>query len=469
MTIGCFAAPIAGELLYGVLARHRLLSGSRTAADHAMELFGRRAAVATFDLPCRLDALAARLPAAAGLDGAGLLSHTLYPFYAAFQTEETRQAVEIDLRSSEASNAHHRLGVAAFRVRAGEALRFCPACLEAQISTLGVGTWLIAHQLPGVVVCAEHGVRLRESDVTRATAGRHGYVMPSEGDCAALRDPPDGGGNACLDGVGLVRLWSLSRAARSLSAELAVARPLEHWREHYVGRLRDVGLMRSAMKVDQVALNDGLRAFWGPALTHLPPACSVLGESGWAAAMVRSHRKAMHPLYHLMLDGFLKHLRDGGDLPVVPDGKAGVPLMPVSAVATATARPAASDGGSVRAPRVDWPALDQRLCVDIGVAAGAIRDVAPPIRVTAAEIERRVVRTDWFGKRRRKVPNAIAVLHGLEESLAEYRRRRADHWIGVLGPSCRPWEVMRAAGLRSEHLPMIRRAMAALVAASGGR
>lgn len=435
-----------------------------------MELFGRRAAVATFDLPCRLDALAARLPATASLDGAALLMHTLYPFYAAFQTPETREAAETDMRRSDASSAHHRLGVAVFRVRAGAALRFCPACLDAQVSALGVGTWLIPHQLPGVIICPQHGERLRDSGVTRATAGRHGYVAMTAAERAGPGDHLDDDGRVLrLEGIAHARLWSLSRAAGSLSACLRPAQPMTYWREHYLSRLSEVGLMRSAMKVDQIALNNGLKAFWGPALPHLPSPCSRFGETGWAAAMVRSHRKAMHPLFHLMLDGFLKHLEWGGEMPGNTNDMGSVSPAPLASGVEPRARLPKNDGASCRAPRVDWHAVDQRLCTEVRAAALAIRTVSPPVRVTMAEVERKVVRTDWFGKRRRKVPNAMASLRDVVEPLAEYRRRRADHWIEVLGPSCRPWEVMRAAGLRSEHLPMIREAMAERAEASAER
>lgn len=435
-----------------------------------MELFGRRAAVATFDLPCRLDALAARLPATASLDGAALLMHTLYPFYAAFQTPETREAAETDMRRSDASSAHHRLGVAVFRVRTGEALRFCPTCLDAQVSALGVGTWLISHQLPGVLICPQHGKRLLDSGVTRATVGRHGYVAMTAAEGARPGDRPDDDGRVLrLEGIAHARLCLLSRAAGSLSACLRAAQPMTYWREHYVGRLREVGLMRSAMKVDQSALNNGLKAFWGPALPHLPSPCSRFGETGWAAAMVRAHRKAMHPLFHLMLDVFLKHLEEGGEVPGNANDVGSVLPAALDSGVAARAQVPRNDGSSSRASRVDWPEVDQRLCAEVRAAALAIRTVSPPVRVTMAEVERRVVRMNWFGKRRRKVPGAMVTLREVVEPLVEYRRRRANHWIEVLGPSCRPWEVMRAAGLRSEHLPMIREAMAERSEASAER
>lgn len=63
----------------------------------------------------------------------------------------------------------------------------------------------------------------------------------------------------------------------------------------------------------------------------------------------------------------------------------------------------------------------------------------------------------------------MSALAGAEETVAAYRRRRAEHWIRVLGPSCRAWKVMRAASLRSEPMPMIREAVMALAAASAER
>ena len=446
MTLGVFPAPIAGELLYGVLARHGFLSGSPNAADHATELFGRRSAVATFDLPSGLDALAANLPVSLHTDGAGLLGNTLFPFYAAFQPEEARLAAAFDMCASAAPNAHHRLGVAAFRIRSGGALRFCPVCLQGQPGQHGFATWMVAHQLPGVPVCASHGCWLRDSLVTRSSAGRHGYVAPSDANCAE-------GGERRLEADVPALLVCLARGAQAISAVMPAARPLSFWRDHYVERLGGIGLMRSPRKVDQARLNDGLAAFWGSALPHLPTACAKFGEHGWVAAMVRNHRKAMHPLLHLMMDGFLSHLESGG---AMPSGGAETSVRKAS---QAVGRPANPRTG--RVPRIDWPALDVTLAREVEKQGADVAVLVPPVRVTPAEVERRVAKPGWFGKRQGKLPLATAALATVEEPLDAFRRRRADHWAAALGLGCRPWQVMRAAGLRSDQLPMIREALAA--------
>lgn len=220
--------------------------------------------------------------------------------------------------------------------------------------------------------------------------------------------------------------------------------------------------MRSSRKVDQSALNEGLAAYWSSTLPHLPAACASFGEQGWVAAMVRSHRKAMHPLLHLMMDGFLSHLEQGGEAPVKSGGIAvgGVGLrLAISGVSPRSESP----------PRADWPALDAALACEVEREATVVAALVPPVRVTPAEIERRVRKSGWFGKRRSKLPLATTALASIEESLDAFRRRRAAHWAAALGPDCRPWQVMRPAGLRSDQLPMIREVMAARAAASAAR
>ena len=77
-----------------------------------------------------------------------------------------------------------------------------------------------------------------------------------------------------------------------------------------------------------------------------------------------------------------------------------------------------------------------------------------------------VRRSGWFGNRRSKLPLATTALAAIEEPLDAFRRRRAAHWAATLGPDCRPWQVMRPAGLRSDQLLMIREVMAQAAASA---
>ena len=116
-------------------------------------------------------------------------------------------------------------------------------------------------------------------------------------------------------------------------------------------------------------------------------------------------------------------------------------------------------------PRIDWAVLDLQLVERLAREAAAIRDARPPLRVTPAEMERRLGRRGWLGKRRAKLPLATRQLTALTEELAAFKLRRIE-WIIARelrgGSPVVPWKVMRAAGLASCHMPVIEAAIKAL-------
>ncbi len=303
---------MAGELLYGVLARHRRHGGMMPAAVHALDLFGRSAAIATFDLPCGLGELASRLPQALNLEVGELLNHTLFPYYAAFQPSPVRDRAMAELITGASSSAHNRLGVNAFAIRPLDALRFCPGCLRDQIEALGEPTWMAVHQAPGVEVCPQHHCIIETSGVTRTSAGRHGYLVPDAATRAQSMTPMP---------VGLAgeRLIELATRLASLWTVASPAVDLVHRRDDYRARLDAVGLMRSPEKADVVGLVTAFRDHWGPALPYLSPACSIPDEGGWLAAIVRTHRKSFHPILHVMLRSLVE-LSPAAPRPPLPFG-----------------------------------------------------------------------------------------------------------------------------------------------------
>lgn len=89
----------------------------------------------------------------------------------------------------------------------------------------------------------------------------------------------------------------------------------------YRARLSDLGLMRSAHRVDQPALAAAFRDQWGR-IDKLIPGIELADdvERSWLAAMVRKGRRAAHPLQHLMLRAVLDGL---GSVPAVQPFGAG--------------------------------------------------------------------------------------------------------------------------------------------------
>lgn len=433
---------IDDELLYGWLARHRRAMGSDPAAVHMEALLGRRTVVATVDLPGHLEDLCSRFHPAFGITARDLLlRNTLYPYYAAFQPAGVRAEVEAELLAGHAPAAHLRLGVAAFRVPRGRRLRYCPECLTSQVEDHGTATWMRRHQLPGNVLCPEHECVLLEGDVALNGLARHGFRYldaASAGVSTRLPDPK------AVD-----ILTSIAKRQATLVQRLRDERPLGEWKRHYREALARVGLMRSPCKVDNVRLAQAVVDTLGPALPLLPTACSTTGDSGWAALMVREHRKAMHPLFHVMMELLLSRLNQVPNPVEVPnDGHR-----------RSSSRPDRS-ANRIAVPRCDWLSRDAELLLRLDHANRVIRACEPPCRVSFAALERQAAGAGWLRKRSDKLPSAMARISELEETDSDFRRRRVAYWAEHM-PGSVPWRIFKAAGIRSQFW---REAMSDLVA-----
>lgn len=293
------------ELLYSALARLGRHRGMPASSQLMEELFGRSHAIASFDLPGGIGALAERIGAAGRLDADMIIDRTtLFPFFTAFASAEVRRSTRRGMVDSTAG-VHLRLGLAASRVPVVRALRFCPDCLDAMTSGPGERYWRRAHQLPGISVCADHGTRLVRSFVASGQTSRHAFVAADDADLAvAGRGAPD----LAAEAVG--RLQELATAAvRLLDFPPAALDPTE-LAGRYRARLACAGLATGA-KVHQEDLEQAFRRYWGEALHHVP---GVLAgdelRGGWLASLVRLRPRAMHPIYHLLLTLFLDQVAD---------------------------------------------------------------------------------------------------------------------------------------------------------------
>ena len=284
------------ELLYSVLARYARHLGYE-GCDVAHRLFGDRTVVAVADLPTKLDALWQRLPAGIAETTADLVDRgTLLPYYVSFRAPAEGRAIR-RLMMGSAAGLHLRLGLAASPTERIRVLRYCPFCNEDALRTGGETYWHRVHQVPGVLMCPQHAVALRQSTVDLSCSPRHAYVAAQSVTC------PVGLLQACFEPTVAAHLLAIAQA----SARLFEAPPaFDATASGYRVALANVGLMRSAMKVDQRALRAEFEAYYSRTLALLP---GVVGDDGhcgaWLESIVRTQRHAFQPLHHLLLQRFL--------------------------------------------------------------------------------------------------------------------------------------------------------------------
>ena len=127
--LGFFPTPYPDELLYSLIARHHIRSGSTSPKITLSELFGSTSTIATIDLPANLNNLTKRLQHLTPNHASDLIAkHTLYPFYQPFLPPKRDRSIRQSMKASKTANIHTRAGIMASAIPVPRYLRFCPQC-----------------------------------------------------------------------------------------------------------------------------------------------------------------------------------------------------------------------------------------------------------------------------------------------------------------------------------------------------
>ena len=568
-----FPAIYPDELLYSVLARYHRHVGLPGPMHTLETLFGNRKVTAALDLPGHLQLLAGRIPPERGLTVDHMIDKlTLYPYFIAFEPPSLQANVRQAMKLGTVENLHIRLGLVAFRIPRINRLRFCPECTQEMLTSHGELYWRRDHQLPSVLVCPRHARPLLKSSVSFSQHSRHEFVAATQENC-----PPQARPIIPLIGHTVVaHLQRLALLSAELLENLPISRAFNGWTAFYRSQMLEIGLARSISTMDQQRFEEEFRSFYGRTLGLLPNVMDANEFAGdWLAAMVRNHRKANHPLYHLLVQDFLaQHERKISPFGTGPwsclnplaqhssptpikamtqhsnrnntvgvfactcgyaytrclystTGTLGPPrflrygpllepalhklvasgsslretgralqLDPKTVVLLARNLDVAVPWALVRPGRIsskdtpnqksvemsppdesstprrresaralhDWAEIDRAWVEKLPALVAIIRNETLPVRITVAELERRANLRGWLLKRRHHLPQTMAFLDQMVESVEEFQLRRIRWAIAELEQDSGPvkaWMVMRKAGLRSDSLDRINRALEA--------
>lgn len=300
-TLPYFPRIYQDESLYSVLARYHRHVGGGSPKQTLCDLFGSPNVIASTDLQGHLGALASRLPPSWALSADRLLAQfTLFPYLLAFQPAPVRERVARAAVEGSLSGVHLLIGLASSKYRV-KFLRFCPECLQDMRRDVGEYYWRRSHQVAGVLICLEHGCSLKESGVPAPLGNRHAFIAATARNCVDGRIVAPAG-LAADDAVRRIA----ERCVATLQSPPAPRDPRE-WVANYRRVLISAGMASAQGRVDQTAVEAGIRELLGGALLPL------LGEIGvqdltMLPQIVRSRQRAHHPLLHLLYQDFLAHL-----------------------------------------------------------------------------------------------------------------------------------------------------------------
>lgn len=310
------------ELLYSWFARYHDHSGNTSSKQTMKELFGNMSSVAVADFPNNLEAFYKNISHFNPPNINDLVTnHTLYNYYTAFQSDVMKtRAFNYITNGGKPGAIHMFLGIAASTMKNWHYLRLCPICIQQDREKYGEAYWHMSHQLPKVFYCHLHEELLHDSTIEFRNPHKHEFLSAEK---AQLSQPH------------LVTVFSpkLEQQLKKLS-DTSVN--LIHYAEHiqiqdftqiYKYLMQVNGYANHFGKVHQQYFTQQFKQYYGDEfLTLVDCDFDEYSDTSWLRSIARKHRKAFHPVQHLLLLQFLnvsfKDLENLRDKKYEPFGQA---------------------------------------------------------------------------------------------------------------------------------------------------
>ena len=461
--LGFLPRPLRDELLYSLLARYRLLTGSLDSKQILDAAFQGNSRYVSVDLPGRLRALEDALPGDGWKAEVLATEHTTLPYYSRLISADVYQRLRGGLLDGWTSAGMGGLSPLLMSVTGHPTLNLCPACVKEEQAEQGMSAWHRVHQLPGVFVCPLHEIALRTTNIQVRAQSRLLPCMASRSDSAPIA--------AAIKGYTAVSVavnsdWLLHNPSGPIEAvEL---------RAGVRAMLKDGGWLDRGNMVRR-GLRQALSDKFGSAnLDALGCHVGVVGNrDAWVSWLwEKRNRVRAHPLRYLLLLAFLdRKVEDlfkfaGKELPEdEPSNRPGkhrreAPSDPnfigthrAVVLAKIAARPGAGRT-ELRACSVsfkhlsmydldwleevlppekskatihDWSARDSELLPDVTKAIAALRvEAGRPVRITFNRIAIAAGERGLLHAQRERLSKCAAAMDAATENDLAFSRRRLD-------------------------------------------
>ncbi|MEK0161908.1 TnsD family Tn7-like transposition protein [Pseudoalteromonas piscicida] len=289
--MACLPVPYPDELLYSVIARYGVYAGITSPKQLLDEVFQNRQIIASVAFQGHLPQISAHYQGNTDLTPYELLQrHTLFPLYSPFVHPNIAAQAKHELLTDCRHSAEVQLGKAASKVKSPHNLRYCPLCVTKQIEQYGEPFWARSWQLPGLSVCAEHGVQLINSPVLISEAHRQQFTALSP--YVLLHSTPR------LTNYKTTLLAAYAQQLLNLSEHLI--HPLQ-WHYFYHHLAYQLGFVRGK-RVEHELITRLVLEYWGShTLTNFGLDITKAEDSNWLKCLFRKHRKSFSYLQHLLV------------------------------------------------------------------------------------------------------------------------------------------------------------------------
>jgi hypothetical protein len=302
LTHDCLPQIFAGETLYSWCARYHRLNGGNNPRVTSRRLFGHPTAGLRPELPSHLSNFQKNTHQHLGRLEDLLRQRTALGFFAPFLPPTSTAEITHHLANGHSVNARAILGLSKDGQATRSTLRFCPECINEQLTAYAITWWQTKHLWPSICICQEHGcllVQAKEELLHRSSAD---FLLAHELDASRVNSPPDATPSLrqLLDSIATWTTALVNRADSSLDeSALRLTYLLQAKQRGWLAL--DGSLRLKALQDSFLSQCATLTTF--PAFHFVRDADGVNG--GFLGSLFRQHPGRRHPSKHIVLMTFL--------------------------------------------------------------------------------------------------------------------------------------------------------------------
>ena len=168
------------EIIFSLASRYHFYTLGRSSLNTSLNLFGVGTSGTHHDFPAGIDYFAEICEGKLGAAEDIICERSVLPYITRFQDDAVRKLAIASMRGSAIGSLKATLGLLNSWFRTNLPLKACPSCIVSDIDTIGEPYWHRTHQVPGIWLCPDHRVPLRQASVKTNHIGKYRWFLPEE-------------------------------------------------------------------------------------------------------------------------------------------------------------------------------------------------------------------------------------------------------------------------------------------------
>lgn len=307
--IQLFPEPYPDELLYSCIARYHIRVGNVDAKNTLRNLYDKDTITAMIEMTSNLKRLINSIPAGVYTEEEIIKKNTMHSYFTSFITKEKSLEIYKCMIGDNGNKIYNTLGLSNMKVKLNTYLRFCTECYSEDLKKYGETYWHRMHQVAALDYCVNHRCRLINSNISIRNKNRQEFVnatlelkkydiekMSKEQENAPFINFDDIERKSIIIGKDILYLMNNS---------IEHSQDINFFRNIYIKRLIELGLAdnKSIFK-EELLLK--FKSYWGKEfLDYINYNFDINKPTNWVLTIARKHRKAFHPIQHILFIEFL--------------------------------------------------------------------------------------------------------------------------------------------------------------------